>query len=68
MVGQAKPIDACPTCESHRHRHPQGILENGVPVDIGGSARDSRHSATESDVKLLAIWGGVNKPRSAAPY
>jgi len=68
MVGHAKRIEACPTCESHRHGHPQGILEKEVPVDIGGSARDSRHSATESDVKLLAISGGVNKPHSAAPY
>jgi len=39
-----------------------------LPVDIGGSARDSRLSATLSYVKLLAISGKGNKPRSAAPY
>jgi len=39
-----------------------------VPVDIGGSVRDSRRTATKARVKMLAILGDANKPRSAPPY
>jgi hypothetical protein len=63
-----KAIEARPTCEMDRQRHPQGIHPLSLPVDIGGSARDSRRMREKSRVKLLAILGGENKPRFPAPY
>jgi len=63
-----KAIEARPTCEMDRQRHPQGIHALSQPVDIGGSVRDSRRMREKLRVKLLAILGGANKPRSEAPY
>jgi len=60
MVRRDKAIEARPTCEMDRHGHPQGIHAMALPVDIGGSVRDSRRTATKARVKMLAISGGAN--------